>query len=213
MPKSMPLTRDECVALDDHDPLAPYRDEFVLPDGVIYLDGNSLGALPVRTAAHVEHDFREMGPAAVATRPGPAPEAACLQARFGRRWAYVHFAGLPPLLVDTVADPGWRRNLAPDPAHAMDALGEAQALLSLRMRYADRRLSGCLLTPDGVKLVDWGGDGLGTLAYVRPERLHGALATAADDVHALGVIGLELLLDTPITEVTGVPELFTVASL
>ncbi|MBL0253340.1 MAG: aminotransferase class V-fold PLP-dependent enzyme [Polaromonas sp.] len=47
------ITLDHCRALDAQDPLRTFKDQFSLPAGVIYLDGNSLGVLPKTTSARV----------------------------------------------------------------------------------------------------------------------------------------------------------------
>jgi kynureninase len=47
------MNRTDCERLDAQDPLAALRKQFALPAGKIYLDGNSLGALPRATAQRV----------------------------------------------------------------------------------------------------------------------------------------------------------------
>ena len=51
----MTLTRDHCARLDAEDTLAYARARFSLPAGIIYLDGNSLGALPTGVGERVAH--------------------------------------------------------------------------------------------------------------------------------------------------------------
>ncbi len=53
------LTRADCQALDQKDPLADRRALFQLPEGVIYFDGNSLGALPKTVPARLQKAVTE----------------------------------------------------------------------------------------------------------------------------------------------------------
>jgi kynureninase len=54
------LSRDYACKLDEADELASYREKFFFADAdMIYMDGNSLGKLPLRTAERVEQIIKE----------------------------------------------------------------------------------------------------------------------------------------------------------
>src|SRR5580698_7482248 len=59
----MTIARADCEALDARDPLAPARERFAVPEGLIYLDGNSLGCVPksvgARLAELIAHEWGE----------------------------------------------------------------------------------------------------------------------------------------------------------
>jgi arylsulfatase A-like enzyme len=103
-----------------------------------------------RRAAHWEHDFRDVVARTYERALGLPSDDCALAVRWDGRCAYVHFTALPPLCFDTEADPGWTRSIAAVPERAPEVLAAAQAMLSWRMRAAERRLTGCALTEAGV---------------------------------------------------------------
>ncbi|MBK1667270.1 hypothetical protein CKO28_04330 [Rhodovibrio sodomensis] len=120
-------------------------------------DGRSLrpfvqhGRTPAgwREAAMFEFDFRDVAGQGAERYLGLAPDECALAVWRGARWKYVHCAGLPLLLFDLEADPRESCNLAGDPATAAIERDCAQALLTKRLRHADRTWTNTLLTDGG----------------------------------------------------------------
>jgi arylsulfatase A-like enzyme len=101
-----------------------------------------------RDAVHWEFDFRDpiLGEAEAAL--GLHMDACTLNVHRTRRWKYVHFAALPPLLFDLEADPDELVDRSRDPAAAGVLSEAAQALLSWRMHHADKTLTHMRITPE-----------------------------------------------------------------
>ena len=99
-----------------------------------------------RREVHWQFDFRDLDAEASL---GLQMDQCALNVIRDRRYKYVHFTGLPPLLFDLQEDPHAFRNLADETAYAPRALEYAQKMLSWRMHHDERVLTGIKLGPEG----------------------------------------------------------------
>jgi arylsulfatase A-like enzyme len=120
-------------------------------------DGHSLapflrGETPERWRENVffEHDFRDVREQRPEKALGISSDEACYAVIRGKRWKYVHFAALPPLLFDLETDPHETNNLAEDPAYAGIMLGLVREMLTWRLTSQERTLTNMHIGPGGV---------------------------------------------------------------
>jgi len=122
-------------------------------------DGDSLlpfveGRTPSdwRTEVHYEFDFRDLWYTKPETALGVPMDKCSLAVVQDEHYKYVHFAALPPLFFDLKNDPGQFINRATDPAYAARMGEYAAKMLSWRLGYADRTLTGYRATPKGLEV-------------------------------------------------------------
>lgn len=123
-------------------------------------DGRSLvrfleGEAPARwrEEAHMELDFRSgpYGGIDAERALGLEPDECQLAIIRGRRWKYVHFAALPPLLFDLENDSNEMNDLSRDPKHAGIMLEMAQKMLSWRLKHQEHVLTNLHNGPNGIE--------------------------------------------------------------
>lgn len=121
-------------------------------------DGHSLlpfiekGQAPTdwRKEVHYEFDFRNIYYSHPESHVGTGLDDSCLAVIRDHRYKYVHFANAAPLFFDLQSDPHELNNVANVPAYQGLLLEYAQKMLSWRMRYMDRTLTGYAASPEGL---------------------------------------------------------------
>ena len=102
-----------------------------------------------RTAAHWEFDFRDVTGGGPEVALGVKLDQCQLAVHRGKRFKYVHFPSMAPLLFDMEADPGELVNLAGDPDYAAAEIEAARGMLSWRQAMSERTLNGIDVTAEG----------------------------------------------------------------
>lgn len=160
------IDRAHCVALDASDALRGHRGRFILPEHTIYLDGNSLGALPKATGPRIEGLIREeWGHALI--RSWNQHSWVTLPQRVGRKLAHLLGAREDEVIIADSTSINIFKLLAG--ALAMPDVGHRRVILSERGNFPTD-----LYIAEGLNAML---GGKYTLRLVEPDEVEGALET------------------------------------
>ena len=129
-------------------------------EGKIPQDWNGLSLMPIIKDPIKKHinkeyvifdwDFRESHYTSFIKKEQLAPEECNLSVIRTKKWKYVHFPSLPPLLFNLLEDPYEINNLANNDKYLNIQNNLLSKLLSHRMLHQERQLSNSMLSHDGM---------------------------------------------------------------